>query len=221
MKRTIVALMTLAGVSSATEYTTVNSSDTEKTKLYYNGITLNLSGTRLTTSPAFTDTTVELVTFTTEIRSVTENKSDGNQAQGIKLALTTSAGLVQAVSTNTITAVSYQTWNFENTFISTNEQLYFMFVDAGNTSIETGYTLQTSDLVRAGGYYVRQYADTSDYQSLTYLGNNVSFGYNMNEGVYTPTVSIVTRDIPSVPEPATATLSLLALAGLAARRRRK
>ena len=41
---------------------------------------------------------------------------------------------------------------------------------------------------------------------------------------YAPNVTFVTTNVPStpaVPEPATATLSLLALAGLAARRRRK
>ena len=38
---------------------------------------------------------------------------------------------------------------------------------------------------------------------------------------YTPVMSISVTALPSVPEPATATLSLLALAGLAMRRRRK
>ena len=53
--------------------------------------------------------------------------------------------------------------------------------------------------------------------------NEKSFGFDVESDTFT--ANGVTRDIstptPAVPEPTTATLSLLALAGLAARRRRK
>ena len=60
---------------------------------------------------------------------------------------------------------------------------------------------------------------TETLETLTYAGNMVCgnasqfMNYAQNNGVEVPA--------PTVPEPTTATLSLLALAGLAARRRRK
>ena len=54
------------------------------------------------------------------------------------------------------------------------------------------------------------------------LGGNTTNGYRINETVHSISYGLVTAaESPVVPEPATATLSLLALAGLAARRRRK
>lgn len=55
------------------------------------------------------------------------------------------------------------------------------------------------------------------------LGGNTTNGYRINETVHSVSYSVltVTPDTPAVPEPTTATLSLLALAGLAARRRRR
>ncbi len=80
--------------------------------------------------------------------------------------------------------------------------------------------------------------DSSYSATTTYLGmaavkgplytiEGVQHGYSANganPGVWSadvPIYSIATHTAPAVPEPATATLSLLALAGLAARRRRK
>lgn len=57
----------------------------------------------------------------------------------------------------------------------------------------------------------------------TYKGS----GINSWEGQYVPVTTVtlskndISEEIPVVPEPTTATLSLLTLAGLAARRRRK
>ncbi len=55
------------------------------------------------------------------------------------------------------------------------------------------------------------------------LGGDTGSSYRINETVHSISYGLVTvtPSTPSVPEPATATLSLLALAGLAARRRRK
>ena len=55
------------------------------------------------------------------------------------------------------------------------------------------------------------------------LGGNQNNQYRINEVVHSASYSVltVTPDTPAVPEPTTATLSLLALAGLAARRRRR
>ena len=55
------------------------------------------------------------------------------------------------------------------------------------------------------------------------LGGNKNNQYRINEIVHSASYSLITvkPETPSIPEPTTATLSLLALAGLAARRRRK
>ncbi len=50
------------------------------------------------------------------------------------------------------------------------------------------------------------------------LGGDQNNNYKINEVVHSASYSVLT---PAVPEPTTATLSLLALAGLAARRRRR
>lgn len=211
--------MALVGVASAAEYTTTNSTSDTVENAYYVGITLNLSGARLTTTPAFTDTTVELVSLATYIREA--KKENGSLASSFTLALTDVAGVVKALSSNAITATGYQTWSFENTTISTNEQLYFLFVDTDTENLAIGYTVTSGDLVRCGGTTLSNYADTNNAMSCTFLGSNYSWAWNASTSTtYAPLVSVVTRDMLSVPEPATATLSLLALAGLAARRRR-
>ncbi|MBR5895838.1 MAG: PEP-CTERM sorting domain-containing protein [Akkermansia sp.] len=57
------------------------------------------------------------------------------------------------------------------------------------------------------------------------LGGGGGSDYRINETIHSMSMSLIVPDpvdpSPSIPEPATATLSLLALAGLAARRRRK
>ena len=53
------------------------------------------------------------------------------------------------------------------------------------------------------------------------LGGNQTGSYKINEVVHSASWAVLTPNTPAVPEPATATLSLLALAGLASRRRRK
>ncbi|MGN0869413.1 MAG: PEP-CTERM sorting domain-containing protein, partial [Akkermansia sp.] len=218
MKISLTVLMALVGVASAAEYTTTNSTSNTANNAYYVGITLNLSGARLTTTPAFTDTTVELVSLATYIRS---NGKKSGQASSFTLALTDVAGVVKALSSNAITATGYQTWSFENTTISTNEQLYFLFVDTDTENLAIGYTVTSDDLVKCGGTTLSNYADINDAMSCTFLGDNYGWAWNASTSkTFAPLVSVVTRDMLSVPEPATATLSLLALAGLAARRRR-
>jgi MYXO-CTERM domain-containing protein len=56
----------------------------------------------------------------------------------------------------------------------------------------------------------------------TQLNNpNLGSGWGISGGTFTGEVIAPNPNAPVVPEPTTATLSLLALAGLAARRRRK
>lgn len=62
------------------------------------------------------------------------------------------------------------------------------------------------------------FTDTENGQTGLQFLNAGNYELNTLQTQYAPYVTIVTK---SIPEPATATLSLLALCGLAARRRRK
>lgn len=68
---------------------------------------------------------------------------------------------------------------------------------------------------RTDGYYLTDYwySDARYIESLTILDDTKVNGWGMERAAV--------PEFDSIPEPATATLSLLALAGLAARRRRR
>ena len=97
--------------------------------------------------------------------------------------------------------------NYTMFFISTSKY----------ANLAVGDTLQASQVTRVGiGAYGPNY-DTN-YSELAFVGGSNNNHFGVIQNAYVPLVSINTR---IVPEPTTATLSLLALAGLAARRRRK
>lgn len=230
MKKTILlaSFMTaaIAGAADTEQtltFTTVNSTSNTVTNAWHNGITLNLNpeleNSRLSTStetPGYTlsgFSTVELLSITTNIRSI-------QSQSGIVLALTDSAGKVLSLSTNIVTGIGDQTWTFSNTSISTTEQLYFVFTSSTNENVVSGYTLTTNDMVMCGSSIMSNYSNTTGVSSLSYLGSNTEHSMTPGSANFAPRVTLVTQT-QLVPEPATATLSLLALAGLAARRRRK
>ncbi len=81
------------------------------------------------------------------------------------------------------------------------------------TGLETGVVYTVSNVG----------ADQSQTVTLTGgdINSTVNYAGNMNGGDADTTMTVTFNQTFAVPEPATATLSLLALAGLAARRRRK
>ena len=103
--------------------------------------------------------------------------------------------------------------------LNTAETYYaYLLIESGDDNWIVGETT-----VPARQYHSGQLAAAGG--SLT-ADNAANWGLlNAQQGYastgYTPVMSISVTALPSVPEPATATLSLLALAGLAARRRRK
>ncbi|MCQ2365504.1 MAG: hypothetical protein MJ051_08150 [Akkermansia sp.] len=218
MKKTMIAILALCGMAMAdtTEYTSKNSTTSTTNNAYYNGITLNLSGSRITTDPAFApgEAEVELISVATYIRQL-----DGKT--GITLALTDASGTVLALSDNVVTSTGLRTWAFSNTTIPTTENIYFVFAnpDSANTAIGATLTGSVTDMVRAGGTTLANYGNTDNAITCTYLGDNSSYSMTPATQNYAPKVTLHTMSI-AAPEPATATLSLLALAGLASRRRR-
>ena len=136
--------------------------------------------------------------------------------------LTNSSGkVIGAVDAGATTANQPVTFNFADQNVVLNENETYMLYFKKNaedltTLVTVGETLDTSIFV------------TNNSQSwvndlfIVYTAANATGDGMMKYGAsddnqYVPAMSIVTK---AIPEPATATLSLLALAGLAARRRR-
>ena len=105
------------------------------------------------------------------------------------------------------------TFTFSDVTLDPNEQYQYLFVTSNDTT-----TLSTFDgyksVAHQFGLNVANINATLPSGDGTYKGS----GLNDWEGSYMPNVSV---GVSVTPEPTTATLSLLALAGLCARRRRK
>ena len=219
MKKTLIALMALAGLAAAETYTasTPAKSGTGAQGNYY-GFTLTFdNSTYLTTNvPADTELNLDSITL--------QSRSDNSTATAMKVAVykyegDSTTGTFLGTSVTTLADVANDTTytlTFEDLTVNSSDRYQFLFVQADTTE----------DLTTFAGY---QAAAMSWGTSVTNSfgasipggwGTYKSSGINSWEGQYIP-VTTVTLSTPAVPEPTTATLSLLALAGLAARRRRK
>ena len=219
MKKTLIALMALAGLAAAETYTasTPAKSGTGAQGNYY-GFTLTFdNSTYLTTNvPADTELNLDSITL--------QSRSDNSTATAMKVAVykyegDSTTGTFLGTSVTTLADVANDTTytlTFEDITVNSSDRYQFLFVQADTTE----------DLTTFAGY---QAAAMSWGTSVTNSfgasipggwGTYKSSGINSWEGQYIP-VTTVTLSTPAVPEPTTATLSLLALAGLAARRRRK
>ena len=223
MKKTIIALMALAGVAMAgtvdTTFTTTNAVNTKASKYSAAGFAFTLSGTAFSTtsSPvgtewATTGTMVEL----TSISLITGSRND-NEPGKHYLVITDTSKNVIGWSTSANSAVGESTWTFtagndKAVTLNTNTT-YYVFAENSYTA-GTSWTPDSCDL-RLGTDGV---ADYTSGVGTTYTGLSFIKSDGTSETRYAPAVTIKTK---AIPEPTTATLSLLALAGLAARRRRK
>ncbi len=192
------------------------------------------SGTTEFSSSSLTQLTLNSVSVSVrDVKANPEATTAGGTAVDVYLALTDADHKVIALSTNsTITAGQFFSWTFTDTTVGKTDTLYFQFVDGTRLAtsseadgIKVGSTLTAADLVIAGldgSNSVANYG-TNNVDGLDTLfligGNNRNMTQTSSQ--YAPAITISTTEVVSVPEPATATLSLLALAGLAARRRRK
>ena len=237
MKKTLITLLALAGAAMADEATDVlytsTSNGTAAGGYEAKGFAFNLSGSALTTTSTpssydFSDS-VTLSSISLTVRDVKENGSEDLDGKYI-IVITDSALKIQGWSSNVSdTATDDQgysfTWNFADVTLDTDTTYYAIAYDA-NVSLTKDTTLsQVGEVMQFGDNGVSDYGAnglsfdgaSTGKTGLMFLNKN-SYAINTAQTQYAPNVTIVTKMIP---EPTTATLSLLALCGLAMRRRRK
>ncbi len=204
MKKTLIALMALAGVACGQSFTE-NGSLTAPENLY---------------APAF-DFTFEL----TEEFKVTDDYdillayyqvsgfagSDGFNVNAFQLS---NAGVLTLVRGNTLTLTEGELTS-SSTLVSQNVSTFV-------TTEGTNYTLTSPGIYKVdylGGTNGSAAADL--YKDGVKVASFTGGNHNMNgDGTGSLNLTVKVNDSLMIPEPTTATLSLLALAGLAARRRR-
>lgn len=216
--------MALAGVAMgevetvSTSYNQLNGQDVAY------GFILSLSDTFMTYSGDTLGATFDLDSITLQC-----SKSEGDFTKNTKLAIfarqgADSLGTFVALSeATTHVGVGNTTYDFTEVItLDTTKQYQFFWVQP-NTTANAFSTTQSNQGVYA------TYAATSRFD-ITNVAAAVNFNTNLpkGDGIVWNTdynqwsgqnMAVVTFN--AVPEPTTATLSLLALAGLAARRRRK
>ena len=239
MKKTLFALLAIGGMALG-EGTAVNLTQTTLTSGEYN---LQWNGSGTTEGPF---TSWEL-TFTLNVANLSQTDvgifslaldpdanigfnlyvgiHGGLQLRHDEAMLINLGGGTIKNSTPITVSLKYvneitETYNYDDTLESRKRSGGLFTLTAGDTSmtydVETKMNLNTiiQDTNKAGQFFAHQIKDTKT--------DNVSF---TNIALSKLSDDIVTVTLPapeeSVPEPTTATLSLLALAGLAARRRRR
>lgn len=146
--------------------------------------------------------------------------SSGSWSAATRACLMEDTGnTVLALADNTVTSAAggeTVTFNFQGVTLAPDVAYKFLFVSVENISngnVAVGATLKDT-------YLVSRQIETHYFEGTGNSECGVATGINTtNAPHYAPMVTI--KGTVLVPEPATATLSLLALAGLAARRRRK
>ncbi len=227
MKKTFVTLLALAAASaaSAADYTTTTGQWGAGSQEVY-GWSDKLSGPGYLSSNSALPAEVEL----TAISLISKDNTTG-LADGSKLALFTftsdgTVGSFVGISDNVVTAPETAgaiTYTFTGVTLNTTTQYRFLLVDdtttAANFSSEAGANNLTAYQAVSGSLNLETENLGASFPqgSGVFLNNTAGAGGWHNRKL---DVTYKTTDLP-VPEPATATLSLLALAGLAARRRRK
>ena len=241
MKKTLIALMALAGMAYAADYTVENSWTVNFGSEYSNGY-------QITGSVESIDNTWDIVAVTggsqtdSSKRIHLRDSEFGNWTDDFQFSVTLTLG--ETISASNAWPVFAEIGG-SDTFVR-----FGPYTNAGNyVSFDGNFTkndalLDTTFSVAGGETYTVTLTKIGTDLTLAVDGRNVAFGtladtvsgnitevvlggdhnnnYKINSTVHSASYGIVTpAESPVVPEPATATLSLLALAGLAARRRRK
>ena len=245
MKKTLITLLALASVAVAadagTEFTTTNSVTTTDSNYGCKGFIFNLNGSAFSTTSDPSGSAIEGMVELTSITLTTGSSAYWAQDGKYSLVITDTDFSIIGWSTTLSTASTTYTWNFvsdaDNTPVVLDSSKDYLVLADSSTSFTAGDTLiKNNKVIRLGSGGVINYGvgnlDFSSTSASTYSGlefiavadpgdNSAYESYTIdNSTQYAPNVIFETKAV-AVPEPTTATLSLLALAGLAARRRRK
>lgn len=223
MKKTIIAMMALDSVAAAETYTASTPAKSGPgAQGNYCGFTLAFdNSTYLTTNvPADTELNLDSITLL--------SRTNGS-ADDMKVAVYEYVGdgtvgtFLGTSSTVPFAANTTFTLTFDGITVNSSDRYQFLYVSASAVDA----TLGTFDGYKAAAMQWGTSVTNTFSQNIpggwgTYKNNTL----NSWEGQYIPVTTVtlstpITPDSPTVPEPTTATLFLLALVGLAARRRRK
>lgn len=217
MKKTIIALMALAGVAAADTYTSSTPDKTNQGSYY--GFTLApANATYLTTDiPADFTGLLNLDSITIQTRS--DNTYASARVAVYEYSADHTTGTYLGVSSAADFAANTDVeFSFDAITIDPTKRYQFLFVNTTATELASFDAYKAASM-QWGVAVTNSFGANIPGGWGTYKSN----GINSWEGQYIPVVGL-TLSTPgateSVPEPATATLSLLALAGLCARRRR-
>ncbi len=227
MKKTLITLAALAvaSVATAADNSFSVSTDTETYTSMGNGIYRGWVGS-LTDGYLSTDTTLADTVILSKISVAASNDDWTTATTSFKLAIFAYDGDVSdSVSSSEVKALSTSigqwtkggtlTFSFDSVELSKSTDYRFFFVSSDSTVESCSPWEDKGAAVRLRVVNVGTTLTGSD--CLLDSGSAGAFSGNYD---YAPNVSYTVSN-KAVPEPATATLSLLALAGLAARRRRK
>ncbi len=226
MKKTLIALVAMAGISMGAEGLVTDASE-----LTWTALTLTTpANNQLTGSNSAIDWSEETgnltkswaLSFTLD-PSRAENAylfgtvKGSSGADGYTLSITSAGAIAlnQNKSNNVLTVGSYTA---DDSAVAITLQ-FVKYVDEAGADLSGEFTLTVGD---ASATYVVENFDNTVFNKG--VNNNVwtNGGAEKLYNISLATAGCVTiASSPVVPEPATATLSLLALCGLAARRRRK
>lgn len=239
MKKTIIALIALTGAAYADDVTFSDPYNGQSFLSGFNAIDISLSKDSYLTPPPNTWNYEE--TSQAELKTITLIlKGNGNNYYS-QTAMTTGFGIgiyeKNAVNGETIwTLVGKSEW-FSHTSdayhgsitldvvgraVLDTDKTYTLAFHAGSAYFD-GLSINSTRTSMSGGVTMAVDATSDKFATLGLHGKAENHSVTMyrdsgNVTDWTPNVKI---EVAPIPEPTTATLSLLALAGLAARRRRK
>ena len=251
MKKTIIALLAVAGLASADSTVITFSTGGNLAGSYAYGVTFGdysmnthaSQSTELTTEDAIVTVAAETCMYTTYTvyadpsnpsnASLWTNAaalSDMNTALGTSLTLPNLDALPMTNAGGNSWDEATLTIDFSSSYKEGDQVTLYLMLGSMNNSysvtlggLKTGYTMQYAS-AKGNGFDATGLTQTARELTLVKVTGSLTkdatvtvAGDDKSRNAF----GMVAYSVASVPEPTTATLSLLALAGLAARRRRK
>ena len=217
----LAAMTMLSPVMADDEFTVTTGDGYAQNRGNYYGFTVSMMDTFLdatSTSGSALASFDEVVLNSLSLQQRTQGTPSGHTVYlaVYEYSADATTGTFVGVSSNSVTdnaTDGWSTFNFTDVTIDPNKQYQYVFVttnDAGSLTSFADYQNNSSQF----GFEMSNIAKRIPTGDGVYTGNDL----NSWEGFYMPNVEV---SLSATPEPTTATLSLLALAGLCARRRRK